>query len=70
MEWEKFISAEYIYVDLTDDELNNLTQNHYFTKIDDIAAIGVSEPIEEFKDRLYEQPVKVVEPTPSNTDSI
>ena len=69
MEWEKIMSAEFIYVDMTEDEVDNLTQDHYLTKIDDIIAIGVSNPIDEFEDRLYEQPVsvEVIEPTPTDS---
>lgn len=59
------MSAEFIYVDMTDNEVNALTQNHYLTKIDDIIAIGVSNPIDEFKDRLYVQPI-VIEEIPTD----
>lgn len=69
MEWEKIMSAEFIYVDMTEDEVNSLTQDHYLTKIDGIITIGVSNPIDEFKDRLYEQPIPIQVIEPTLTDS-
>lgn len=54
MEWETLLpSSQFIYTDVTSEEIAALTQDHYFTEVDGIKAIGVANEIEELNQKKY-----------------
>lgn len=58
MQWELFLPHSlFIYADLTDEELNLCTCNHYYTVIEGITAIGCDTEIEELVAKQYVIPV-------------
>lgn len=58
MQWEQYLpSSQFIYEDVTLEELTALTQDHYFTEVDGIKAVGAGVEIPELTNKQYAIPV-------------
>ena len=58
MQWEKYLpSSQFIYENVTLEELTGMTQDHYFTEVDGIKAIGTGVEIPELAAKQYVIPV-------------